>query len=206
MSPDEPDEPRRVSDPRALRALAHPVRMALVEELAVGGPLTATQVGERIGESPTTCSFHLRQLAKYGFVEEAGGGKGRARPWRLTTVPLEITGDDAESGLAADTVSRMFAERADTRHRNWLETKRNYPADWQHAAEHSQYVCYLTVDELRQLNEELTAVLMPAFQRFQDRLTDPAARPPGSALVELLLRAYPTGLPTPPQAGASDGA
>jgi hypothetical protein len=179
--------------------------MALLEELAVGGPMTATQVGERIGESPTTCSFHLRQLAKYGFVEEAGGGKGRARPWRLTTVAMRITGDDAESGLAADTVNRMFAERADTRYRNWLETKTNYPPDWQDAAQHSQYVFCLTVEELRQLNEELTAVLMPAYQKFQDR-TDPAARPAGSALVELLLRAYPTDLPSSPEAGASDDA
>jgi DNA-binding transcriptional ArsR family regulator len=206
MSLDEPGELRRVSDPRALRALAHPVRMALLEELAVGGPMTATQVGERIAESPTTCSFHLRQLAKYGFVEEAGGGKGRARPWRLTTVAMQITGDDAESGFAADAVHRMFAERVDSRYRKWLETKANYPQDWQRVAEHSQYVFYLTVDELRQLNEELTAVLMPAYQKFQDRMTDATVRPPGSALVELLLRAYPTDLPTAPRTGATDDA
>ena len=73
---------RRVSDAKTFRALAHPVRMALIELLVLSGPLTATEAGERIGESPTTCSFHLRQLARYGFVEEAGGGKGRARPWK----------------------------------------------------------------------------------------------------------------------------
>ncbi|WP_423202937.1 winged helix-turn-helix domain-containing protein [Micromonospora kangleipakensis] len=66
-----------------MRALSHPVRLALMEALGEG-PLTATQAGELIGEIPTTCSFHLRQLARYGFVEEAGGGRGRARPWRLT--------------------------------------------------------------------------------------------------------------------------
>src|SRR5262249_4606376 len=75
-----------ITDPRLFRALSHPVRIALVEELTLHGPMTATEVGERIGESPTTCSFHLRQLAKYGFVEEAGGGKGRARPWRPTAI------------------------------------------------------------------------------------------------------------------------
>ena len=58
------------------------MRIALFEVLALGGAMTATQ----IGESATTCSFHLRQLAKYGFVEEAGGGTGRSRPWRLTPV------------------------------------------------------------------------------------------------------------------------
>src|ERR1700722_16636507 len=84
----EPDNRglRRVSDAQTMRALTHPVRIALFEQLSVGGPMTATQVGELIGESPTTCSFHLRQLAKYGFVEEAGGGKGRARPWRMSSI------------------------------------------------------------------------------------------------------------------------
>ena len=73
---------REVSDARTFRALGHPVRLALLETLVIEGPLTATEAAEQIGESPTTCSFHLRQLARYGFVEEAGGGKGRARPWR----------------------------------------------------------------------------------------------------------------------------
>src|ERR1700748_1596009 len=83
---------RHITDARTLRALAHPVRIALLEALALGGAMTATQVGEQIGESPTTCSFHLRQLAKYGFVEEAGGGKGRARPWRMTTIGMRVAG------------------------------------------------------------------------------------------------------------------
>ena len=64
---------RELTDSRTLRALTHPVRIALIEALLLGGAMTATEVGERISESPTTCSFHLRQLAKYGFVEEAGG-------------------------------------------------------------------------------------------------------------------------------------
>src|SRR5579875_2072487 len=67
-------EMRTITDARTMRALAHPVRIAIIEVLGLGGPMTATEVGEEIDESPTTCSFHLRQLAKYGFVEEAGGG------------------------------------------------------------------------------------------------------------------------------------
>ena len=74
------DDVRQLTDSRTLRALTHPVRIALIEALLLGGAMTATEVGEQIGESPTTCSFHLRQLAKYGFVEEAGGG--RAGPGR----------------------------------------------------------------------------------------------------------------------------
>src|SRR5580658_8698754 len=82
---------RKITDVRTMRALAHPVRIALLEALTLGGAMTATEAGERIGETPTTCSFHLRQLAKYGFVEEAGGGRGRARPWRVTSIGMNIS-------------------------------------------------------------------------------------------------------------------
>src|SRR3984957_13611496 len=82
---------REITDAQTMRALSHPVRIALIEALTVYGAMTATQVGERIGESSTTCSFHLRQLAKYGFVEEAGGGKGRARPWRMTSIGMSFS-------------------------------------------------------------------------------------------------------------------
>src|SRR5690606_6701644 len=59
-----------VRESQALRALAHPLRIRLLEELAIGGELTATQAAERVDESPANCSWHLRQLARYGFVEE----------------------------------------------------------------------------------------------------------------------------------------
>ncbi|HVI18641.1 MAG TPA: helix-turn-helix domain-containing protein, partial [Gaiellales bacterium] len=60
----------RLTDPRALRALAHPTRLRLVGLLRREGPLTATQAGALIDEVPASASFHLRQLAKYGLVEE----------------------------------------------------------------------------------------------------------------------------------------
>src|SRR5258706_15987459 len=63
--------------------MAHPIRLQLLEELALDGPMTATELGERVGQSAANCSWHLRQLAQYGFVEEAGGGTGRQRPWRI---------------------------------------------------------------------------------------------------------------------------
>lgn len=128
-----------------------------------------------------------------------------ARPWRLATVGMEIRPEGGgESQVAADTLSRMFAERATVRHGKWLETKRNYPRDWQAVAEQSQYAFYLTSDELRQLNEDVAAVLISAFQKYRDRMENPAARPAGSAPVELLVRAYPVGLPS--DAAASDDA
>ena len=81
--PLEPDEAVKLTDAKAMRAVAHPVRMALIELFGYHETLTATQASEFLGESPANCAFHLRTLAKYGFVREAGGGKGRERPWRL---------------------------------------------------------------------------------------------------------------------------
>jgi predicted ArsR family transcriptional regulator len=177
-----------------MRALAHPVRIALIEELGIGGPMTATEVGERIGESPTTCSFHLRQLAKYGFVEEAGGGKGRARPWRMTSIGMSwgSAHDDPDAEIAASALTRLFRERQLDRYRTWLQTKATYPRRWREAAGDSEWAAYLTVEELEQLNEELVTLLR---SRFHERLTDPSKRPPGSVLVEMLMFSYPLSLP-----------
>lgn len=203
---------RRVSDAKTLRALTHPVRIALIEALSISGrPLTATEVGEQIGETPTTCSFHLRQLEKYGFVEEAGGGRGRARPWRMTSIGMSLTASqgDAEAELAASALLRLVRERQLERYRTWLESKASFPAAWRAASSDSEYIFYLTADELEQLNDELNAMLTP---RVRERLTDPSKRPPGAVPVELLMFSYPIALPPPEgsepaggPAGAGDG-
>ncbi|HEY7014699.1 MAG TPA: helix-turn-helix domain-containing protein [Streptosporangiaceae bacterium] len=187
-------ELRHLDDARTLRALAHPVRIALVEALSIGGPMTATEVGEQIGETPTTCSFHLRQLARYGFVEEAGGGKGRSRPWRMTSIGHSIasTHDDPETAIAASTLVRLIRERQLDRYRAWRETQATYPREWRDAASDSEYVFYLTAQELDDLNQELLALLRP---RVLERLTDPSQRPPGSVPVEMLIFSYPMELP-----------
>ena len=192
---------REITDARTLRALSHPVRLALIEELTIGGALTATELGERIGETPTTCSFHLRQLAKYGFVEEAGGGKGRARPWRMTTIGMSF-GDshnnDPEYEIASRTLALMFRERSFARYRTWMETKASFPARWRNAAETNEAVFYVTVEELEQLNREVSALLM---SKYFDRLTDKSKRPPGSVPVEMLVMSWPLGLPGSDDAG-----
>src|ERR1700728_4328354 len=177
---DRPDgpltEPQTLSDARRLRALAHPVRIALIGKLVLHGPLTAAEASELIDEPPSTCSFHFRQLAKYGVVEEAGGGKGRAKPWRMTTIGLSVTArDDPASQLAEDALVRMVRERQFERYRTWLQTRAGYPPRWREAGEDSEYVFYLTVEELEQLSSELTAILMPLFEK---RIATPAKRPP----------------------------
>jgi DNA-binding transcriptional ArsR family regulator len=189
-----PDGLREISDARTLRALAHPVRIALIETLISEGPMTATKVAERLGESPTTCSFHLRQLAKYNFVEEAGGGKGRARPWRMTSIGMTMSaGDDPELEVASNALMRLVRERQFERYRTWLETRGTFPKDWRKAAGELEWLLHVTAEELQALNEELVAFLLP---RFRERLTDPSKRPPGSVPVEVLMFSYPVALPS----------
>jgi DNA-binding transcriptional ArsR family regulator len=196
-------EMREVSDARTLRALTHPVRIALLEALGLGGALTATQLGEQIGESPTTCSFHLRQLAKYGFVEEAGGGKGRARPWKLTSIGMNIRGvGDPETEIAAAALGRLVTDRQIARYQAWTRSRGSYPRDWRDAAGTSEWILFLTPDELKQLNDELAEVVV---SRFRERRTDPSQRPPGVLPVEYLLFSYPIAVPGVDPAGEPEG-
>ena len=213
MSPDDQDrpgepipepvpEPPTLSDARRLRALTHPVRIALIGKLVLHGPLTAADASELIDEPPSTCSFHFRQLAKYGVVEEAGGGKGRAKPWRMTTTGLSVTArEDPASQRAEDALIRMVRERQFERYRTWLQTRAGYPPRWREAGEDSEYVFYLTVEELEQLSSELTAILMPLFEK---RMADPSTRPPGSVPVQLLLLSHPIAYPEADRAEAEE--
>jgi DNA-binding MarR family transcriptional regulator len=200
-----PREIRKVSDARTLRALTHPVRIALLEALLLDGAQTATEAGERIGETPTTCSFHLRQLARYGFVEEAGGGHGRSRPWRLTAIGMSFApaSGDSEAKVASETALHLFRERQLGRYETWRAQRGSYPAEWQDVASDSEYLFYLTPGELRQLNAEVHEVLMRWFRLDGGRVANPDRRPSGSAPVELLLFDYPIA---PPDQEASQGA
>ena len=191
---------RKLTDARTLRALTHPVRVALIEELIHGGAMTATELGERIGETPTTCSFHLRQLAKYGFVEEAGGGQGRSRPWRMTSVGWSFApGGDPDAELASEAALRLFRDRSFARYDTWRRTRGAYSAQWREASADSEYLFYLNAEELAQLNRELQDVLM-RWRGLEGRVDDPARRPPDSVPVETLLFTFPI---EPPAAAAA---
>ena len=94
---------------------------------------------------------------------------------------------DPETQIAGDAVLRLSRERAFARYQRWQETKAGYPREWHEAADDSAYLTYVTAEELKQLNQELHAVL----GRFWERLDDPAKRPPGALPVETLLLSYP---------------
>jgi DNA-binding transcriptional ArsR family regulator len=174
--------PRQLTDPRAMRAMAHPVRLALMQELNDAGRLTATEAAERVGESPSNCSFHLRQLAKYGFVEEAPGGKGRERPWRAVHTGFSMTDvhEDPETSRAAGALARVVTERWLDRARDGLARRQYMPEEWRKVTGTDQFTLYVTPDEMKQFNEELLAM----FDRYRERIADPSKRPEGSRSVE----------------------
>ncbi|MBV9001815.1 MAG: helix-turn-helix transcriptional regulator [Solirubrobacterales bacterium] len=186
-------ETRELTDPRAMRAITHPVRLALIEALGLEGPLTATRAAEVIAESPTTCSFHFRQLAKYGFVEEASTGPGRTRSWRLTRVGMHFTDvhDEPETRIAARALARTLRERSLQRLDTYYELRSSYPPRWQEVTGASEFMLHVTPDELQTLDEEITEIL----HRFRDRIARPELRPDGSLPVEVLLFAYPVRPP-----------
>ena len=178
-----------LTDPRALRAVAHPMRLALVALLRREGPLTATRAGGLLGESAASCSFHLRQLAKYGLVEEAGGGRGRERPWRATATFTQLPRVAATPELeaASELLSAVIAERYFERVLRWVERKAEEPAQWQEASILGDAMLYLTVEEFAQLGDAWWALLEPYF----DRTEDATLRPPDARLVLFFAQAFP---------------
>ncbi|WP_278237400.1 helix-turn-helix domain-containing protein [Isoptericola sp. AK164] len=184
--PTPPFPVRTVSDPRELRALAHPVRFALLDLLAEG-PLTATQCAERLGETPANCSYHLRQLAKYGHVFPAGGGHGRERPWSAREEG--ITWDDAgPAGEAARAAldEAVDAFRFDAWRRFWRRRSAE-PEEWRRAALSTDVVAWLTADEL----EHVTQGLYDLFAPYEHRAADASARPAGARAVRFFAYGYP---------------
>jgi predicted ArsR family transcriptional regulator len=180
----------RLTDPRALRAYAHPVRMRLIGLLCTEGPLTATRAADLLGESSGTCSFHLRQLAKYGLVEEAEGGTGREKPWRATTTSTawDTTGDGTpEMAAATSLLSTVVAEQYFEQLARWLEASPGEPAEWQRAATLGDRLLYVTPAELEELRDRMREML----DEYVERDLRPDLRPADARLISWLNIAFP---------------
>lgn len=119
------------------------------------GPLTATQLGERIGESAANCSFHLRQLAKWGLVEDAGGGRGRNRPWRATAHMTSWKVQTQELAEAAAMFSSAVAERYAEELLRWFERMPAETPEWREAHHVGDTQLYLTPAELHELGKRV---------------------------------------------------
>ena len=190
----EPAEPRQViSDARTIRALAHPLRVTLLEVIRREGEITATRAAELLDESPGNMSWHLQTLAKYGFVEESGKGRGRSRPWRVSSNSqrFDTSMADPESAAAGEALERTVMERNYDRMRDWWSQRPHYPRKWRRAAFVAQSLTYLTDAELAAISDEIHAI----YSRYPDR-TDPEKRPEGALPVHLFAHGHPLP-PTP---------
>ena len=181
--------------------LAHPLRLALLETLGSEGPLTASQVAARLGESPSNCSWHLRKLAEHGFVRAARGGTGRNRPWRAVVQgldwgePTETGGPaaDASRGLAAEALSDLLVEREVQRLRAARASRDHEPVAWRDVTGLLSSMAWLIAEEAATLREQLTAVLVPHLERSAERSARAEKRPRDARLVSLVGWLVPAG-------------
>lgn len=177
---------RRVSDPKELRALAHPVRFALLDLLAEG-PLTASQCAERLGESPANCSYHLRQLAKFGHVRPADGGHGRERYWASRDESISIADDGPGGEAAARAVGDAVDQYRMSAWRAFTERRKNEPEQWRKAALSTDLVSWLTHEELATVKQGLFDLFAP----YTGRDGDADARPKTARAVRFFAYAFP---------------
>lgn len=170
-----------ISDPRAMRALAHPLRIQLLEMVVARGRATATELAAELGESTANCSFHLRKLAEFGYLERADDATGREKPWRATDPRQDFTPDpqDPDAVLASTAVGAAVREW-DFARMQAADGRVNPPA-WRGATFQQGATLIVTPDEARAIQRGLEALLTP----FLDRLTDPRLRPAGAGAVRL---------------------
>jgi DNA-binding transcriptional ArsR family regulator len=187
-------ESARISDPRVMRALAHPARIEIVDYLnATGEAVTATECARMVGLSPSATSYHLRELAKYGLVEQAPSrGDGRERVWRSPAAHVSIGVDDRapETVAAERALVNLYLDRDARRLEEWLDRRGEEPPEWEEASTIMGSSLLMTADEMRELGEKVRELVEP--YQLRTRRADP---PPGSREVRINYVAYPV-IPT----------
>lgn len=179
---------RRVTSAHEMRALAHPLRMDLLELLAVDGAHTASEAAAALGQTPANVSWHLRKLADHGFVRQASDGPGRRRPWKMVAESL-VWGDDAADPAAAAALSDVAIEREVQRLRAALASSGRESEAWQRGTQVHQNRLWLTADEAAELGEAVRELL----SGYEERLHDRSSRPPGARLMASLAWIVPNG-------------
>ena len=161
-----PDERRvRLSDPRALRALAHPLRLALLDRLMSFGEQTAAQCATALESTTSNCSYHLRALERVGLVEPTRSTDGRERPWRATATGLEF-GPPAAASSPASTSAALAVEDLmlagdEELTRSARARHQQQPPEWQAAEAYHGYGLRITASELRSLVDEIDRLVRP---------------------------------------------
>ena len=150
-------------DTQGLRALSHPVRLRMLGLLRVEGPATATTLAQRLGLNTGATSYHLRQLAQHGFIQEdAGRGNARDRWWRAAhqSTRTDLRGpaspedfDTYEAYL--QTVAILYAEQLQAA----VGEHRLLPPAWRDAGTMSDWGFRVTAERAKQLTEKLQQVI-----------------------------------------------
>lgn len=171
-----------IHDPERIRALAHPVRLELLDFLGSVETATATQCAEAIGESVASCSFHLRMLDKHGFIERAES-RGREKPWRIVKGGYDLRPSPEMKGSAlavAEVASLHVTREAERIHRYLFGLPQEDP-DWVDASTVTSASFWATPEETAQFSEDLRNLV----DRFAGRSDDPNLRPAGSRQVRM---------------------
>jgi hypothetical protein len=165
-------------------ALGHPLREALLRLMAERATLTSTEAARELGESSGACSFHLRQLERYGLIEAVPGQHGRARPWRLVAARPQHAGAAGQAGTA-DEFGELARELENEGYRRWLAGRDSAPPGWHDEA--FSTVLYLTPAQLAEVAGAIRAVIA-SF----DASAGPAQGQAGEALpVGVVARIFP---------------
>lgn len=177
-----PQPPQVVSHSEAIKALTHPLRIRLLKLLENNAELTATQCAQLTGESVASCSYHLRQLEKYGHVTRAQSTT-KERPWRATTTAYRVQPDpeDPESVHAAQAFGSLWLTEQFTHIQRWLADVDRDDPEWALAGGQTALEFWATQAELTEVTQQLTQLT----NRFHERNTDPSKRPPGARKAHL---------------------
>ena len=185
----------QVTDVRALRALAHPLRNRLLGLLRLDGPSTATLLGARVGESSGSTSYHLRQLAAYGFVEEVEGPSA-GRWWRArhrqsswASDQLRAQPDGAE---VAEEALRLAVGVQGRRLEAWLDQRGTLGPEWDGASSVNDHILRLTPEQARALLAEVGAVLDRWAREHPSEVAVESSLPVSALFDVLPLRDWPT--------------
>jgi DNA-binding MarR family transcriptional regulator len=182
---------RLLDDPRSIRALAHPLRLELEAIVGRSGRITTADAARELGISHGLASHHLRQLAKYGFVEQIPGADNRERPWRLVATSYSHEGIEAKPGGAAavDVLDQVVAERTLASFQDWQRRRPAWSAGWREAASLWRTTLYLTEQELAGLDRAIEALMGDYAEKRP--LDDLASRPPGAVPVDFTMFVVP---------------
>jgi DNA-binding transcriptional ArsR family regulator len=181
-----PETRRRITEPEAIEALAHPLRLELINHLMSEGPATASACARAVGDTPSNCSYHLRVLAKVGLVGEVDSEDGRERPWRalITGFDTDVDREGPMPPEAAELLAVML-QRDQRMVRDYLARRDEMPRRWRGVDTYSTYTLRLSPSELSELTVKLDALIRPYVAATRE------GAPRGSALVHLGLQAFP---------------